>query len=145
MPSTAHARSDTTTRPIVKRPSTRSPGVRLRRWQVAPDLETSIIDALLLPDLVPVFANLSYDMTTEVMPENFESPSNVCDQCITELDAVFEAAVTGEYAFVVAGDDDFRLWFGDTEEGAMAGGPIVSPTCPPRLAHATHQLSVQKL
>jgi hypothetical protein len=102
-----------------------SPGVRLRRWQVVPNLDA--IDAL--PDLAHVLAD--YDMTTEVMTEYFESPSNVCDHCITELDAVFEASVNGEYAFVVAADDDFRLWFGDTEEDAMDAGPIVSPTCPP--------------
>jgi len=141
VPSTAHARSDTTTRPLVK--SAGIPGVRLRRWQVPADLETSIVDVVLAPDLVPVLAK--YDMTTEEMKEYFESPTNVCEQCITELDAVFEAAVTGEYVFVVAGDDDFRLWFGDTEESAMAAGPIVSPSCPTRLAHATHQLNVQRL
>ena len=125
VPSAAHARSDTTVRPFVVKRSADSRGVRLRRWQVTSDLETTVIDDT---DLIQRLAD--YDLTTEVMPEYFESPSHVCEQCLTELDAVFEVAVSGEYAFVVAADDDFRLWFGESEEDAMAAGPIVSPTCP---------------
>jgi hypothetical protein len=131
VPSAAHARSDTIVRPG-------SRGVRLRRWQVPSDCGTEIIDAF---DLVEVLAD--YDLTTEVMSEYFESPTNVCDQCLTELDAVFEAAVSGEYAFVVAADDDFRLWFGDTEETAMAAGPIVSSLWPTPPAQGPRQLRVQ--
>ena len=117
MPSTAHARSDTTTRPLVK--SAGIPGVRLRRWQVPADRERSIVDVLLVPDLVPVLAK--YDMTTEEMKEYFESPTNVCEQCITELDAVFEAAVTGEYVFVVAGDDRNVVCL-DNDSGVRTSG-----------------------
>ena len=129
MPFAAHSRSDTTARPLLAKPSAGSQGVRLRRWQVTSDLEATIIDDR--SDLALVLAD--YHMTTEVMTEYFESPTNVCDQCITELDAVFEAAVSGEYFFVVAADDDFRLWFGDTEEDAMDAGPIVRVTCLPLL------------
>ena len=93
--------------------------------------------------MAQVLAN--YHLTIEVMTEYFESPTNVCDECLTELDAVFEAAVSGEYAFVVAGDDDFRLWFGDTEENAMAAGPIVSPTCKPPPCTRLCRLNVQRL
>ena len=142
MPFAAHSRSDTPARPLLAKPSAGSQGVRLRRWQVTSDLEATIIDDR--SDLALVLAD--YHMTTEVMTEYFESPTNVCDQCITELDAVFEAAVSGEYFFVVAADDDFRLWFGDTEEDAMDAGPIVRVTCPtPAWCTPHRQLNVQSV
>ena len=100
-------------------------GVRLRRWTgIGLGGEIPRGDVIEAPDLVERLA--SYPREIEEMTAFFESPTNVCDNCITELDAVFVPAASGDYAFTVAADDDFRLWLGDSEESAMAAGPIVS-------------------
>lgn len=133
VPLAAHGRSDTTGRPLSAKPSARIQGVLLKRWQVTSDL---VLADLARPDLAQALASVDSHMTTEVMTQYFESPTNVCDHCITELDAVFEAAVSGEYFFAVAADDDFCLWFGNTEADAMHAGPIVRKLVSPCLVHA---------
>ena len=64
--------------------------------------------------------------TEEVFMDLFESPSDVCDQCGTEMEAYFRAPASGSYVFKLAADDGGHLWIGDTEDQALADDPIAS-------------------
>merc|ERR1719272_1243190 len=56
----------------------------------------------------------------------FESPSNVCDNCGTEMDGYFMAAADGDHIFQLAADDNAFLWFGADVDTAIAAAPIAS-------------------
>ena len=56
----------------------------------------------------------------------FESPSNICDNCGTVMDAWFRPAVAGEFTFMLAADDNAYLWFGNSVDVALALEPIAS-------------------
>ena len=56
----------------------------------------------------------------------FESPTNVCDNCGTEMDGWFSPAATGPHTFRIAADDNAHLWLGTTEDVALANGEIAS-------------------
>lgn len=56
----------------------------------------------------------------------FESPTNVCDNCATEMDGWFTPNVDGDHTFRIAADDNAHLWFGESFNGAMAAEPIAS-------------------
>jgi len=56
----------------------------------------------------------------------FESPTNVCDNCGTEMEGWFQASATGEHVFQLAADDYSYLWFGTSMDAAMAADPIAS-------------------
>merc|ERR1712146_769981 len=66
----------------------------------------------------PDFAWITYDF--------FESPTNVCTNCGTEMDGWFVPSTTGEHVFQLAADDYSYLWFGTSEAAAMAADPIAS-------------------
>jgi len=56
----------------------------------------------------------------------FESPTNICDNCATEMDGWFTPNVDGDHTFRIAADDNAHLWFGETFNEAMAAEPIAS-------------------
>ena len=56
----------------------------------------------------------------------FESPSNVCNNCGTEMEGWFSPATTGNHTFQIAADDNAHLWLGTTEDVALANGEIAS-------------------
>jgi hypothetical protein len=56
----------------------------------------------------------------------FESPTNICDNCATEMDGWFTPNVDGDHTFRIAADDNAHLWFGETYNEAMAAEPIAS-------------------
>lgn len=52
----------------------------------------------------------------EVYTDMFETPTNVCDNCASELVGFFKPPVDGAYTFVVASDDQGEFYFGPTED-----------------------------
>lgn len=63
--------------------------------------------------------------SVQVFTDFFEAPSNICDNCATELVGYFLPPITGDYTFQVAADDNGVLYGGATEQ---AGAIIAS--CP---------------
>eukprot|EP01045_Picozoa_sp_COSAG04_P002283 COSAG04_NODE_81_length_27945_cov_46.142821_26_plen_733_part_00 len=65
----------------------------------------------------------------------FESPSDGCSSCITQLEAWFAPHVSGPYTFKIASDAYSYLWFGENEleDHALADSIIASvgPPCGP--------------
>jgi hypothetical protein len=62
----------------------------------------------------------------ELFVDVFESPTNVCNNCGTEMEGRFSPAVSGPHTFRLAADDNAHLWFGLTEAEATASGEIAS-------------------
>lgn len=51
-----------------------------------------------------------------VFTDLFETPTDICDNCASELVGYFRPPVDGAYTFVLASDDEGELYFGETEE-----------------------------
>ena len=91
-------------------------GVAYRRWDGIPgttmdELLSAIHYIVDPPDEFSVYLDA------------FESPTNICDQCGTVMDAYFRPTTDGDYVFRIAADDNAYLWFGDTVERLIASVP----------------------
>merc|ERR1711871_429271 len=93
-------------------------GVNYRRWG---GIAGGNIDEMLSHENYandPDFSWTTFDF--------FESPTNVCDNCGTEMDGWFVPSTTGEHVFKIAADDNAHLWFGTTMDEALAADPIAN-------------------
>jgi hypothetical protein len=88
-----------------------SAGVMYRRWD---NVEGDSMDELLAdPDFVeaaPTFQDVIVDF--------FATPTNVCENCASELSGYFLAPVTGDYTFKISSDDAGALYFGESDTNA---------------------------
>jgi uncharacterized protein (UPF0212 family) len=93
-------------------------GVNYRRWA---GIAGVTMDELL------AHANYQNDPDFSwIAMDFFESPTNVCDNCGTEMDGWFVPTTTGDHVFQLAADDYSYLWFGVDQASAMAADPIAS-------------------
>jgi len=93
-------------------------GVIYRRW--------AGIGGVTMDELL-AHANYANDPDVSwIAMDFFESPTNVCDNCGTEMEGWFQASATGEHVFQLAADDYSYLWFGTSMDAAMAADPIAS-------------------
>ena len=93
-------------------------GVIYRRWA---GIAGVTMDELL------AHANYAEDPDVSwIAMDFFESPTNVCDNCGTEMEGWFQASATGEHVFQLAADDYSYLWFGTDMASATAADPIAS-------------------
>ena len=108
---------DTSTRPSTTAP-TGLRGVNYRRWN---GIGGTGMDEMLAHANYAADADFAYPMM-----DFFESPTNVCDNCGTEMDGWFVPSTDGEHVFQLAADDNSYLWFGIDEASAMAAAPVAS-------------------
>jgi hypothetical protein len=93
-------------------------GIIYQRWH---DIEGTDVSTMMNHENL-----LSPPDIEEVYSDYFESPSNICDNCGTKMEGLYRPAVSGLHTFKIAADDNAHLWFGDTEEMAMANSEIAS-------------------
>ena len=80
-----------------------TPGVAYRRWGRPP---TDNLDAA----LGFISSGSTLRLTANTRSDAFESPSNVGHNLVTEMVAVFTPKVSGFYTFLLASNDQGRLW-----------------------------------
>ena len=76
-----------------------------------------------------MLAHANYALGADVaypMVDFFESPTNVCNNCGTEMDGWFVPSTDGDQVFQLAADDNSNLWFDIDEASAMAAAPVAS-------------------
>ena len=92
-----------------------SPGATYRRWH---NTQPSPLQELLGITAAP--------NVESVITAVFQSPSNVCDYCATEMVAFFRTPQAGSHVFKVAGNSLAHLYFGETQAEAEGRAPIAS-------------------
>ena len=93
--------------PAILLNTTSGPGVLYRRWHGIPgrDMQQMLTHANYLDgNGVP--------SAEQALSEAFESPSDVCDNCGTEMQALFRPRLSGPHTFTIAADDNGHLWLG---------------------------------
>ena len=90
-----------------------SPRGRYRRWD---NIDGTSIDQMLNDEEFLDDGGAPDEQQT--VTEFFEAPTDVCDQCASELVGWFKAPTSGPYVFTIASDDNGHLYFGETEDRA---------------------------
>jgi hypothetical protein len=87
-----------------------NPGCMYRMWS---NIQGGSIEELLAdPDYLD---NTESPSSQEILMDVFEGPTDICDNCATELVGYFLAPVSGDYIFKIAADDNGALYLGESE------------------------------